>query len=111
MSRRIMYLRSDNGHPVGCLAIQVNSSDRSQVSYQLSVLNPKDQFNRSVARQLAIGRLMEEPIKISIRHNATMHDISEAVMEDILKYKDAPSRAIKAARLWVRQNIGMPTTG
>lgn len=103
MSRRIMYLRSEIGHPVGCLAIQLNRHD-GQISYGLSVLNPRDRFNRAVARQLALGRLVEEPFKVNISREATMHDISEAVMKDILKYKDAPTRAIKAARLWVRQN-------
>jgi hypothetical protein len=103
MSRRIMYLRSETGHPVGCLAIQMNRHD-SVISYQLSVLNPSDRFNRAVARQLALGRLLEEPLKVKLSREATMHDISEAVMRDILAYKDAPSRAIKAARLWIRQN-------
>jgi hypothetical protein len=103
MSRRIMYLRSDNGHPVGCLAIQLNRHS-GQISYALSVLNPKDRFNRPVARQLALGRLLEEPLKVDVNREATMHDISEAVMKDILRYKDAPTRAIKAARLWIRQN-------
>jgi hypothetical protein len=98
-----MYLRSENGHPVGCLAIQVNRSSGT-ATYQLSVLNPRDRFNRAVARQLALGRLLEEPLKISMHREATMHDISEAVMKDIVSYKDAPTRAIKAARLWIRQN-------
>ncbi len=104
MSRRIMYLRSENGHPVGCLAIQL-ARHTGTVSYQMSVLNPRDNFNRAVARQLALGRLLEEPINLKINKEATMHDISEAVMKDIVKfYKSAPTRAIKAARLWVRQN-------
>jgi hypothetical protein len=103
MSRRIMYLRSETGHPVGCLAIQLNRHE-GQISYALSVLNPRDRFNRAVARQLALGRLVEEPLKVKINREATMHDISEAVMKDIIKFKDAPTRAVKAARLWVRQN-------
>lgn len=103
MSRRIMYLRSEDGHPVGCLAIQMNRAEGT-VSYQLSVLNPRDRFNRAVARQLAIGRLVEEPLKLAVSKEANMHDISEAVMLDILKWQDAPARAIKAAKIWVRQN-------
>jgi hypothetical protein len=103
MSRRIMYLRSENGHPVGCLAIQF-SPDAAHIMYQLSVLNPRDKFNRAVARQLAIGRLVEEPLKVSLPAHSNMHAISEAVMRDIISYSDAPARAIKAAKIWVRQN-------
>lgn len=103
MSRRIMYLRSETGHPVGCMAIQLNRHDGT-LSYQLSVLNPRDQFNRAVARQLALGRLLEEPLKVKIDRESTMHDISEAVMKDIVSFKDAPARAIKAAKLWLKQS-------
>lgn len=98
-----MYLRAENGHPVGCLAIQLNRSNGT-ASYQLSVLNPRDRFNRAVARQLALGRLLEEPLKVSVHSEATMHDISEAVMKDIVAYKDAPARAVKSAKLWLRDN-------
>ena len=107
MSRRIMYLRSSNGHPVGCIAISVDRNS-SSVQYQLSVLNPQDNFDRAVARQLAIGRLVEDPISVRIRKNANMHDISLAVMDDIAYNGKGllPSRAIKAAKLWMHNNIG-----
>ena len=109
MSRRIMYLRSENGHPVGCLAIQLSDGNRTQISYQVSVLNPRDKFNRAVARQLAIGRLVESPIKVNIytgsSHTAaSMHDISEAVMTDIASSSKFPTRAVKSAKLWLRHN-------
>ena len=103
MSRRIMYLLSENGLPDGCIAIETNRSIET-VTYQVSVLNPRDRFNRAVARQLAIGRLIEEPLKTSVSKDATMHDITETVMRDMLKYKDVPARAIKAAKIWIRQN-------
>jgi hypothetical protein len=98
-----MYLRTVSGNPVGCLAIRLNP--RTQfVEYQLSVLNPLDRFDRKVARQLALGRLAEGPITLRVPRNPTMFDISVAVMRDIVNTKNAPSRAVKAAKLWLSYN-------
>lgn len=103
MEHRIMYLRTRSGNPVGCLAIRLNP--RTQfVEYQLSVLNPLDRFDRKVARQLALGRLAETPITLRVPRNPTMYDISVAVMRDLSHTKTAPSRAIKAAKLWLDYN-------
>lgn len=102
MSKRVMFLRSPNGHPVGCIAIALNKAT-STVQYQVSVLNPSDQFNRAIARQLAIGRLVENPITITVRQDANRDEISFAIMEHIvLSGNDRlPSRAVKAAKLWL----------
>lgn len=105
MSRRVMFLRGSNNHPVGCAVIQLNKNDT--VSYQVSVLNPMDKFNRSVARQLAIGRLVESPITIAIDCATTMHNISHLVMEDIVErraHNSIPTRAVRAARKWMIEN-------
>jgi hypothetical protein len=100
---RVMYLRDSNGLPVGCLAIKLNGS--KTVTYQYSVLNPLDKFDREVSRVLAKGRLVENPITVSLPFLASRHDISEAVLRDILSNSSAPSRARRAARLWLRTNI------
>jgi hypothetical protein len=103
MEHRIMYLRNLSGNPVGCLAIRLNP--RTQfVEYQLSVLNPLDRFDRKVARQLALGRLAESPLTLRVPRNPTMYDISVAVMRDMVNSGTAPSRAVKAAKLWLSYN-------
>ena len=103
MEHRIQFLRDHAGRPVGCLAIRLNP--RTQfVEYQLSTLNPVDRFDRKVARQLALGRLTENPVTLRVPRNPTMFDISLAVMRDLSNTKDAPNRAVKAAKLWLSQN-------
>jgi hypothetical protein len=72
----------------------------NEAQYQLSVLNPADRFDRKVARQLALGRLTEAPMQVNLPKNATMHDISRAVMEDISK-RNLPTRAVKSAKFWL----------
>ncbi len=99
MNYRITYLRSMNGQPIGCLSISLKDSKTAQ--YQISVLNPLDKFNRKVARQLAIGRLVESPFTVQIPKNASRHDIMASVMKHIVSHKDLPSRARKAARFWI----------
>ncbi len=98
---RVMYLRNIKGQPVGCLVIDVNRNSNT-INYQLSVLNPADRFDRRVARQLALGRLMEDPIAIPMsRKDANMHVISAAVMKNLIIRKSTPSRAVKSAKMWV----------
>lgn len=102
MNSRIMFLRDSNYRPVGCVAISINRRDRV-LNYQYSVLNPNDQFDRKMARHLALGRLVEAPVKVQYARGTSinMHLISEMVMLDIAN-SEAPSRAVKAARLWLR---------
>jgi hypothetical protein len=101
-----MYLRTETGRPVGCIAINYKKGDK-QLTYQVSVLNPSDKFDRSVARQLATGRLLEKPIVISVDPDFNIHDISLAVMDHIAYTTDRslPSRAVKCAKLWVNKNL------
>lgn len=89
------------GNPVGCVAIKVSKSKKF-AKYQVSVLNPLDRFDRAMARQLALGRLAEAPYTVRLVANATMHDITTAVMDDIVLDSNAPTRARKAARVWLR---------
>lgn len=106
---RIIYLRQDyinKSTPVGCVAI---SFDRKnvQINYQLSVLNPSDEFNRSMARQLAIGRIIEKPISVkSVLCNSasSTHDVICDVMYDIENNPNLPNRSRNAAQAWLTQN-------
>ena len=98
---RIMYLRDANYRPVGTLAITVNRQ-KNTAEYQLSVLNPLDKFDRREGQLKALERLVEKPITVLLPVNASMYDISEAVMYSLAKSKTAPSRAVKGAKLWLR---------
>jgi len=104
MKTRIMFLRDSQYRPVGCLAIGV-SRKRRELSYQYSVLHPTDRFDRGMARQLALGRLLDKPITLSYdrKGDLSMHDISNTVMNHLANSK-APARAVKAARYWLYDN-------
>jgi hypothetical protein len=111
MSKRIMYLRGQNGHPVGCLAIETNKQD-STIKYNMSVLNPEDKFSRALAKQIAEGRLeavartLKPSTRISPSGELTVHDVSYAVMNDIVTMGvgQFPARAVKAAKLWIKNH-------
>lgn len=98
-----MYLRDKNGWTVGCVAMLLQSKER-QVGFQLSVVNPADKFERVLARQLALGRLVEQPYFVSLPRQYNAHDISEAVMVAIRNNSALPTRAREAARRWLRVN-------
>lgn len=105
MSNRVMYLRDNKNNSVGCVSILVHPVTKL-VEYQFSVVNMKqDVFNREVARGLALGRLVEAPIVVSMQHkHVNMYNISQAVMKNLSRRKGAPSRAVKAAKLWLKKN-------
>lgn len=104
---RVMFLRSNDGRPIGCVAIAVDRKKRT-LRYGLSVLNPADKFDRKVARQLAIGRLIEVPASVSVRADANMHDITRTVMQDLLTDIKTPSRAVRAAKFWLTNKSNVP---
>ena len=110
MEHRVQYLRDENGHLVGCIAIREHVAHDSEryalVEYRLSVRNPEDQFDKSVARQLALGRLVEAPFTVRVAARPNMHEVSAAVMKDIARDSGAPSRARRAAKNWLRRNWG-----
>lgn len=105
MSERTMFLRDKSGNPVGCLAI-VAFPDSNVVKYQFSVANlDQDTFDREVARGLALGRLVEAPITVRLpQRKFNLFDISRAVMKNLTRRQNVPSRAIKSAKLWLKQN-------
>jgi hypothetical protein len=106
MEHRIQFLRDAKGQPVGCVAIRVRqvTVKRTLIEYQYSVLNPLDRFDRRLARQLALGRMVEAPYTATVGASPSRHDISEAVMENIATDQGAPTRARKAAKLWLSWN-------
>lgn len=106
MSCKIMYLRAFSGQPVGCIAMSYDKTNRV-VKYQVSYLNPRDKFEKKVARDIALGRMDTKPVEVELdsyyKRSApiTSHDITKAVMNDISLKKSASSRASKAVNRWL----------
>jgi len=72
----------------------------------MSVLNPVDKFERSLARHIALGRLLEKPIRLKgFDGEQDNHQITTAVMQSLLQSKNVPARARKAAKLWLQYNF------
>lgn len=108
MSPRVTYLRDAKSRPVGCIAIHLLDVDvrTTQASYQVSVLNPADQFDRGIARHLALGRLLEKPRSVNVKRSSGMHAVTGRIMQAIYDDSSMPNRARKAARLWLDTNLG-----
>src|SRR5271166_6024690 len=103
---RFMFLRDKNNQPVGCLAFMFDRPNH--IVYGMSVLNPKDKFNRAIAREVAMLRMnMAERYRgIAFGESLhTMHEVSKAIMQDVaFDNERAPARARKAAKLWLVNN-------
>jgi hypothetical protein len=116
---RYMFLRDVNREPIGCIAINVHRATQA-LEYQVSVVNKVDRFNpltgralpfnKEVARMIAAGRLVENGFRVDMPSDATMNQISTIVMKDLAnltaprKKGDISTRAIKAAKLWLKTN-------
>jgi purine nucleoside permease len=108
MTYRVQYLKDQNGHYVGCIAIKENLAHKGAktmvVEYRVSTVNPSDSFDKDVARQLAIGRLVEAPYTVRVKAGANLYEISNVIMADITADSTAPSRTRRAAKNWLRSN-------
>lgn len=113
---RYMYLRDERRNPIGCLAIRLHRK-KGYLEYQVSVVNPVDRispmtgkntpFNRNVAKDLAVGRLVTQGLLVPIKDDITMSQVTRAVMSDLASLPSTmpiPARAIKAAKLWLKSN-------
>jgi hypothetical protein len=116
---RYVYLRDKEMFPIGCVAIKLNR-EIGYLEYQVSTVNPVDRkhpitgkslpFNRSVAKHLALGRLIEGGLCVRMSPTANMNQVSTLVMTDLSTMYhpthkgDIPTRAIKAAKLWLQRN-------
>ena len=60
---RITFIRDDRGRPVGCIAYRVLPEGRFE--YEFSTHNPKDAFDRQMARKVAEGRLDKHPMVVT----------------------------------------------
>lgn len=104
---RFMFLRDKKKQTIGCVAIDVTKQGNSLLlTYGLSVLNPLDKFNRTLARNIALGRnrSLDKQDIVYVASMANMHDISKAVMSNLSFNIRAPNRARRAAKLWLTNN-------
>jgi hypothetical protein len=118
---RFIYLRDDyhldmgrdfnmvgcKGNPVGCLVVSLASKDNNTytVEYAVSSLNPGDDFDRKMARELAVGRLVSSPFRATFclsDRPYSIHACVEAVMDDVAANESLSGRVRKSARKWVR---------
>lgn len=106
-SIRFVYLRDDKKQPIACLAVALDAETK-KVAYGVSVLNPKDHFDRDVARDLAVGRLIRKTKTINLDHptqEINGHYITRRIMSDLLQcdHEELPARARKAAKKWISE--------
>ena len=103
---RVMYLRDRTFNPIGCVVVKVQpgalNGTPATFEYDFSVMNPLDRFNRAFARNVAEGRLEKSANASSAFFAATSgHDIMAGVMKHLSDNPHAPTRAKKAAKLWL----------
>lgn len=103
---RFMYVRDSLRRRVGCLVMQ---REGTMIKYQVSVLNPVDKFDREVGKKLALQALVVKPILLEVGDVNSGHELSRRVMNDLTSNsKHRPTRAVKFARAWIKNNSFNP---
>jgi len=106
---RFTYLRDHNEHPIACVAVMFEPNTK-QLIYGISTLNPSDTFNKKVARDLAVGRLVQKPSRLTLhipKHEITAHEITRRVLKDLLMWghEELPNRTRKGAQKWLQESL------
>jgi hypothetical protein len=103
MKTHLLYLREvklsqtgkDMGrHPVACVAILNNGAEST---YQLSSTNPRDHFNKGIAKEIALGRLKKRGIRIVLDESHNFYQTAKTVLEALASDPHNPPRARVAA--------------
>ncbi len=103
---RFFYLRDENGHPIGCLASELDKTTDT-IKYAVSVCNPIDQFNKKQSQALAAGRIAMGACDLLVL-SPIKGRTKQVMMEIIASNKDLggfnhnyPNRARDAAKRWL----------
>lgn len=72
----------------------------NEIRYSFAIANPKDGFVKSTGRLIVTGRFDKQPITIK-GVPGSGHEISKAVLRDLLKQDGIPKRVRKLAEDWL----------
>lgn len=130
---KILYLRVPNprakntathrGDPIACVVSEVNN-DAGVISFALSIANPRDGFNKTIARRIAEGRhavrgRFSYDIYVDSSRKLTALEITYEIMKSIVNVSPnvspadktgtqslqdlLPARVRDAARAWCQE--------
>lgn len=107
MRHIIHFVRNEKGMPVACLAFRdtFSNDNRCYVEYGYSVHNPADNWNRKLARQIAIGRMIESPIRIEGNPDWNINNLIERILDD-LQGRNIPKRLLKQVNRNLLELVG-----
>jgi hypothetical protein len=97
MKQYFLYLR-ENNHPVACLAIKADGPDSA---YQVSTWSKKDRFDKTVARNVAEGRLVKNPIPVDLA-DSNFHETARKIVRAVVENSELPNRARSAAKKFLK---------
>ncbi len=104
---RFLYLQDRKNQPVACIAMCYNKT-KSDVKVGVSTTHPIDRrtYKKEVARALAVGRAVLEPITVMIvpSSDLTTHDILYDVVSHLYNKKLVPTRVKNSIKAWMSKS-------
>lgn len=101
---RFLYFRDKDYNPVGCLAFSIDFKSHT-VTYGYSVHNPNDQFNRTLGRKVAEGRMHEKPSFFKFEGDKVkLKNLVGDLLLYISKSKDCPNRIRRSVSNMIKRN-------
>lgn len=95
---QVEWLRDSVQNVFGCIAVKRAGR---KVNVGVSLRHPEDQFSPVLAKQLAIGRMIDSPISVEPIHLYDRVDSMYSAMKALAKSKDVSTSVRRAARRWI----------
>jgi hypothetical protein len=95
---KFLYLHDRYGKKHGVVAYDVKGKGVGSVSYNLSLCNDKDSFDKEAGKELAFQRVNSSPNLLSVPRDPHNVQIVQAVLKKIVRTSTMPTKARKLAR-------------
>jgi hypothetical protein len=100
------------GNPIACVAyekhVDPDVPNSFYVIVSLSIANPKDKFSKSLAREIAAGRLDNANVVqngFTVDNTATSSDILKEIMICVTQDGSLPNRIRRSAAEWLNITV------
>lgn len=99
---KFFYLRDESRNPIGLVA---SHKVGEWIEFAISTWNPKDKFDKKIAKEVAVGRLKNNDSYLVRGGEKVKTRIMKVLVDP--GYRLMPRKARKAAQLWIDSHTGV----
>jgi hypothetical protein len=92
---KFSYMRDSENRPLACVCFE---SSNGVVNYGVSFWNPKDKFDKRVAREVAYGRLQKHPGNYTFENTWSFNSLFSFIVNN----EKVPARLKRAVKSYAK---------